>query len=353
LIHFFKRKMSDVEEGIENLNICGKNRASARGVNNVIQRAAGGRVQRGGGRVQRGNMNSRVQGGWNGPRIRGGTAKSRGGAWNRFSEENGNEDTDRKDTNSIRLNYTYDHENGRNTTVFEKGVKVQDEMLNNTKSNHKKNTENFTPSHEPSEMRVLFSFGVPQYSRPILTRDVIFVPDLFCTSSDLTIYNQLHSELDSSGLTPHQIWASWHGDSHLIANDRVEWSKHCPTFHMVLDKIQDYFKMKISATRLNWYRDSTEWKPFHHDASALKEDKAQKANLTVAVSFGLEREAAFEHAKTKSIVSLPCPNGSMYVFSRDINILWRHGILQMNPKTKVEQGRISVIAWGWAEQMEA
>ncbi len=29
------------------------------------------------------------------------------------------------------------------------------------------------------------------------------------------------------------------------------------------------------------------------------EEKAKQSNLTVAVSFGLEREAAFEHAKTK------------------------------------------------------
>ena len=56
----------------------------------------------------------------------------------------------------------------------------------------------------------------------------------------------------------------------MIANDKVEWSKHCPTFHMVLSKIRDYFRMDIAATRLNWYRDSTEWKPFHHDAAAIK-----------------------------------------------------------------------------------
>jgi hypothetical protein len=31
----------------------------------------------------------------------------------------------------------------------------------------------------------------------------------------------------------------------------------------------------------------------------LSEEKAKQSNLTVAVSFGLEREAAFEHAKTK------------------------------------------------------
>ena len=61
----------------------------------------------------------------------------------------------------------------------------------------------------------------------------------------------------------------------------------------------------------------------------VQEDKAEQSNLTVAVSFGLEREAAFEHAKTKTVVSMAAPNGSAYVFARDINMIWRHGILQV------------------------
>jgi len=111
--------------------------------------------------------------------------------------------------------------------------------------------------------------------------------------------------------------------------------------------------MDISATRLNWYRDSSEWKPFHHDAAAIKEEKAKQSNLTVAVSFGLEREAAFEHANTKTVISMPQPNGSVYVFARDINVVWRHGILQEPPQRRKEEGRISVIAWGWVDQEEA
>eukprot|EP00092_Neocalanus_flemingeri_P006899 GFUD01007447.1.p1 GENE.GFUD01007447.1~~GFUD01007447.1.p1 ORF type:complete len:344 (-),score=96.56 GFUD01007447.1:170-1201(-) len=341
------------------------------GVENMVGKMSlggGGRVQRGGGgRVQRGG-GSRVQGGWNDNRGRGGM-RGRGGGWNRFDNSD-NDDGNNEQQGGFgsrggqteglggppglrqKLQYTHS-ETRKEETLSGKGVRPQDEMLDQSKHQHKKNTENFTPSHEPSEMRILFSYGVSSYSRPILTRDVLCVPDVFCSPTDLSLYNQLHSELQNSGLTSHQIWSSWHGDSHLIANDRVEWSKHCPTFHMVLDKIKDYFNMDIKATRLNWYRDSTEWKPFHHDASAIKEDKAKQSNLTVAVSFGLEREAAFEHAKTKSVVSMPCPNGSMYVFARDINILWRHGILQMNPHNKVEEGRISVIAWGWADQVDA
>ena len=311
--------------------------------NGMNKMSLGGRGQRGrGGRVQGG----RVQGGWSdrargrGFSQRGGN--SRGGGWNRF-------DSDNNDSSS-KLKYT-ENTNGNNIGF---GVKPEHELLDHSKDQKKKNTENFKPSHDPSELRVMFSSGVRQYPRPILTRDVIFVPDMFTTDmSDLSIYNKLHDELQNSGLTPHQIWSSWHGDSHLIANDRVEWSKHCPTFHMVLDKIRDYFQMDIAATRLNWYRDSSEWKPFHHDAAAIKEDKAQQSNLTVAISFGLEREAAFEHAATKTIVSMPAPNGSAYVFARDINVIWRHGILQMNPENKVDQGRISIIAWGWVDQQEA
>ena len=53
---------------------------------------------------------------------------------------------------------------------------------------------------------------------------------------------------------------------------------------------------------MNWYRDASEWKPFHHDAAALKEKFAKTQNFTLAVSFGMEREAAFEHAKVNIFI---------------------------------------------------
>ena len=105
----------------------------------------------------------------------------------------------------------------------------------------------------------------------------------------------------------------------------------------------------MKATRFNLYEDSSQWKPFHHDAAAVKPDKAKTQNITIGISFGLEREAAFEHAKTKTVVSLPLPNGSIYVFNKDVNIEWKHGILQMKPENMVDEGRISIIAWGWVD----
>lgn len=49
------------------------------------------------------------------------------------------------------------------------------------------------------------------------------------------------------------MWKLWHGDNHLIADDKITWKKDCPTFNMIIDAIRDYFKMDIKATRLNWY----------------------------------------------------------------------------------------------------
>ena len=52
---------------------------------------------------------------------------------------------------------------------------------------------------------------------------------------------------------------------------------------MVLEKIVDFFKMDVKATRFNWYRDSKDWKPYHHDAAAFNPDKGiiQAKNATI------------------------------------------------------------------------
>ena len=44
------------------------------------------------------------------------------------------------------------------------------------------------------------------------------------------------------------------------------------------NKMKEYFQMDIKATRLNWYKDSTEFKPYHHDAAAVDPAKATVAS---------------------------------------------------------------------------
>ena len=75
-------------------------------------------------------------------------------------------------------------------------------------------------------------------------------------------------------------------------NDWIH-STCCDAALAVVDKIRSYFDMDIQATRFNWYRDSSDWKPYHHDAAAMKAHMATKQNITIAASFGAERDVSF------------------------------------------------------------
>ena len=131
---------------------------------------------------------------------RGGRGARGGRGWNKFES---NVEADNRNGN-IKLTYTHTDQVTLGDT--RRGVRPEDELLAQTNTDKKvRNTETFRPSHEPTEMRVMFSSGVANYPRPILTRDVIFVPDMFCGASDLSIYNNLLSELEHSGLTQHQV----------------------------------------------------------------------------------------------------------------------------------------------------
>jgi len=44
------------------------------------------------------------------------------------------------------------------------------------------------------------------------------------------------------------------------------------------------------------------------------------------------------------------PNGSIYTFGKQVNVDWKHGILQ--ELTLKEGGRISIILWGKNKQID-
>lgn len=219
-------------------------------------------------------------------------------------------------------------------------------------NNSRKNTETFEPSFQPPDMRIILKDEGDVYNRPYASNDVVVVSGLFCKENDFTMYNQLLAELKATGKEDEGLWKMWHGDTHFIADDHLKWKNSCNVFLSVIKKIEKYFGMDVKATRFNWYKNSDQWKPFHFDAAAVDPKKAKTQNLTVAVSFGAEREVAFEHAKTKTTISLPQPNGTIYTFGKDVNIEWRHGIPKIHPDKKHNEGRISIIAWGWVKQGE-
>jgi hypothetical protein len=233
------------------------------------------------------------------------------------------------------------------------------EKTQNVVKSRARNTESFEPLDRPVDMRVVvdLGFGPNAVLSTFLTpRDVLLVPGLFADFPPLAIFDMLSSELASCGVHPEKLLKPWHGDTHLIADDKTPWKQAVPTFDMILCRIRDFFRMHIQATRLNVYQDTTQWKPFHHDAAAIKEDKAAMQNFTVAVSFGAVRDAAFEAAVVggkkvaaggRAVISMPQPDGSIYAFARDTNVMWKHGILQ--ERIPRNEGRISIIAWGWVD----
>ncbi len=228
-----------------------------------------------------------------------------------------------------------------------------------------RNTESFQPDHRPADMRIQVEWARADNHTALRfqSRDVVVVQGLFGPEEDRTIYNRLMEETRACGIDPERLFKLWHGDTHMIADDRArgeedgqrfDFKSRCPTFGMVIDRIREYFGMRIEATRLNWYRDETDWKPFHFDAAAVDEAKSRIQNFTVAVSFGGTREAAFEDADNaphnRRVISMPQPNGTVYCFSKDINIHWRHGILQKPEMERGTEGRFSIIAWGSVDQ---
>ena len=217
-----------------------------------------------------------------------------------------------------------------------------------------KNTESFVPSHEPSDMRMVYADAsnmASTYPHPYRSRDVFVVNNLFAHRPN--IYDELLREIND---TDTQLWKRWHGDSHLIADDHVKgWKEKCPTFAYIIEGIRSYFKVDVKATRFNWYKDGSDWKPLHHDAAAIDADKAKTQNTTIGVSFGRTRSAVFEHAKKRTTMELPLDDGVVYGFASAFNREWRHGITQLTEAERAQddRGRISIIVWGWVDEVAA
>lgn len=98
------------------------------------------------------------------------------------------------------------------------------------------------------------------------TKPVVIVPELFGPESDWSTYYTLVSEMTAlQAQNPSSEWIPWHEGAHLISKK----PEGTPTFEKIVDRLCEYFKIqkKSIGTRFNWYRDSSDWKPFHHDSA--------------------------------------------------------------------------------------
>ena len=233
----------------------------------------------------------------------------------------------------------------------------KDKLNNKNKPIIPANTEIFAPDYSPPEMRVLFECGKQQTNLEFQSNDVVVIPDLFDDRPN--IYNELLEEVFGTKFDKQDLIIPWHEGCHLIVDDKLDWKKHCPTFNYVVNRVTQYFSMDVKATRFNWMQNLQDHKFFHYDGAALKPEIAKKQNATIGISFGHTRDIAFQvasHPDCRKVVSIPLPNGYTYLFNKDVNIDWRHGVLPIethsNYKSKPSDGRISIVAWGYIKQKD-
>lgn len=161
----------------------------------------------------------------------------------------------------------------------------------------------------------------------------IYIPHFACKKGDRTIYNNLMDEIKSLE----------NSDEHM-----VNWSKHhkfenpdfLPTFTKVVEFLSTQFNVQISQTRLNFYTDQNDFKPFHHDRHAYG-DKLE--DFTIGASFGYSRDLVFLHEPTNKQIRFPQNNGDVFAFDKKVNKMFMHGV----PKSSRKVGpRFSIIVWG-------
>jgi hypothetical protein len=220
---------------------------------------------------------------------------------------------------------------------------------NKEKYNKKKtgpNTESWDPITKPYDLRIKIND-----KNNLQSNDVLVVSDIFKGYKLNEIHDKLVEEINNSKVDKEDLLKLWHGSkerniegTHLICNDRTNWKVDCPTFNMVIDKLVEYFNVRPEATRLNWYKEYTQWKPLHRDSAAINPDKAKYQDITIAVSFGQKRDIIFENLKSKQVICIPQGDGEVYTFGNDVNMNWKHGV-QPGVNDKM-QSRISIIIWG-------
>ena len=187
-------------------------------------------------------------------------------------------------------------------------------------NNKIKNTEPFIPYN--IEQTIQIRFNEPLYSG----NEICIVNNLFNNNN---IYNKLQTEISS-----------------------VVYKSYCPTFNFIIKQLCSYFCMTLSSTRLNYYVDEHDWKPYHHDIAALKPPKTQ--NITVGASFGTTREISFESThrnnKERIRINFPPKINPVYAFGNQVNIDFKHGIPQIKKgiDKNINTGRISVIIFGYS-----
>ena len=179
----------------------------------------------------------------------------------------------------------------------------------------------------------------------VLKGEAIYLPNFHCAKRDFSLLAGLAKDMEEhEGATEGGGMVNW---SKHLKHENPEFS---PTFKRVVDAMAAHFDVEVYATRLNFYRDGTDWKPFHHDSHAYG-GREKREDFTMGASFGSERELTFLHEPSGQQFSFPQNNGDVFAFTTEVNKRFKHGV----PKLVRGPGgpRFSIIAWGRRRSLNA
>ena len=154
----------------------------------------------------------------------------------------------------------------------------------------------------------------------VLRGEAIYLPNFHCAKRDYALLAGLAKDMEEH-------------ESASEGGGMINWSKHLKhenpefseTFKRVTDAMAAHFDVEIYATRLNFYRDGTDWKPFHHDSHAYG-GREKREDFTMGASFGSERELTFLHEPSGQQFSFPQRNGDVFAFTTEVNKRFKHGV---------------------------
>lgn len=104
-----------------------------------------------------------------------------------------------------------------------------------------------------------------------------------------------------------------------------------PILKSIIETIQTNFDMVCIDFFVNYYKDGTEYAPYHSD---------QYGCDTVTVSFGCDRDFYMKPNRGGETIKYVLKHGDIFTFTEDINKTYKHSIPK---RMKVKDDRISIL----------
>ena len=193
--------------------------------------------------------------------------------------------------------------------------------------------------------------GLSETVSKIVSGNAVYIEGFHCEEDDFRLLEQLAEDLEESRYSTTSSKRKGEED---FGGGVMNWSKHLKqenpefseTFRTVVERMASYFDVDVYATRLNFYRDGSDWKPYHHDSHAFGAN-GRKEDFTMGASFGAQRALSFLHEPSASSFEFPQKNGDVFAFSSEVNAAMQHGVPRLSGHEQfVANPRFSVIAWG-------